>query len=258
VLYFAPNPALQWTVPGAIRGVKFGALSSIFIASDRRQRFSGPATELGSLGMKGAFTMKTVGYFFIGCILSGCASALLPVAYNQSVLVTSQKVARIELVSGEVSGNLQANVGIIAGNPGQTTYSAMQPTLVALADASHFCIADQQMFIRSLSDELVRRNVLSLVLESSSTAKEDLFIKVTFVKTFHETNFHNFILDVNIEISGTGQHVEKSYTINTKEKSTTWKRIAGYNAQEGKMFAASLLMQKIFPDIEQFLQKQRI
>jgi hypothetical protein len=42
--------ALQWTVPGAIRGVKFGALSSIFIASDRRQRISGPATELGSLG----------------------------------------------------------------------------------------------------------------------------------------------------------------------------------------------------------------
>jgi hypothetical protein len=49
-LCFAPNPALQWTVPGAIRGVKFGALSSIFIASDRRQRISGPATELGSLG----------------------------------------------------------------------------------------------------------------------------------------------------------------------------------------------------------------
>jgi hypothetical protein len=51
VSYFAPNPALQWTVPGSIRGVKFGALSSIFIASDRRQRISGPATELGSLGL---------------------------------------------------------------------------------------------------------------------------------------------------------------------------------------------------------------
>jgi hypothetical protein len=59
-VYFAPNPALQWTVPGAIRGVKFGALSSIFIASDRRQRISGPATELGSLGALGAVSATCV------------------------------------------------------------------------------------------------------------------------------------------------------------------------------------------------------
>ena len=45
-----PNQSLQWTGPGANRGVKFGPFSFVFIASDRRSCIWGPATELGSLG----------------------------------------------------------------------------------------------------------------------------------------------------------------------------------------------------------------
>jgi hypothetical protein len=74
-LCFAPNPALQWTVPGAIRGVKFGALSSIFIASDRRHRISGPATELGSLGQQMKIKIITPLLLLVIPFLSGCVES---------------------------------------------------------------------------------------------------------------------------------------------------------------------------------------
>lgn len=195
--------------------------------------------------------MKKIMLFF-PVLFWGCLAPLPPVTYNQPASVTSTKIAKIELVTGEVGGDATSysyNTYNVQGNylVSTTQTGSVVPTNL------HFGIGDQKTFLKSLSNELLRLNIVSDVLESTSTKKGDLSIKLVFEKTYHKPNIQEYLLDVRLDIETEKGSITHNYHIVSSEGDSWWKKI-NTNAVQGKTKAAEKLIQKIIPDIESFLK----
>ncbi len=169
-------------------------------------------------------------------LAAGCVNVVNPVlvkvTYDKPIRMTSDKTARLELIIGVVQGD--------------------RPYPSSLFNAQ-----DQQVFTESLEEELLRLNLLRVFGEGESTIEgTDVLILLMFVHTTHDSNLHDYRLDVAMEICSADRAFKKRYQVLSSEGESILIRM-GTNAAEGKAKAAKKLMAALIPDIEQFMKAQQ-
>ena len=169
-------------------------------------------------------------------LAAGCVNVVNPafvkVTYDKPITTTSDKTARLELITGAVQGD--------------SPYPS-----------SLFNAQDQQVFTESLKEELLRLNLLRVLREGESTIKgTDILILLMFARTTHDRNLHDYQLDVAMEIRFADRAFKKRYQLLSSEGESIFIRMET-NAAEGKAKAAKKLMAALIPDIEQFMKNQQ-
>ena len=181
------------------------------------------------------------------CLLGGCAAPQIPLntlRYEQKTSVTSNKNASVVVVTGDVRGD-PARLYVPAGNIFVPMYSA-EPYLGAMFNSD-----DQQAFGEALRSELVRLGVLKTA-SAVTSATTDLKIQVTFVRTHHRPGIQVYTLDVDVNLTGGREPSLHQYHIISNEKDTLWEKM-NTGLPEAKVKAVYLLMEKLIPDIEQYV-----
>jgi len=181
--------------------------------------------------------------------LTGCASPipLNNITYDKAVTVTSTKVARVSVISGAVRGS------------GSSTLIPIGTTFIPIASgpnvALHFNAEDQQAFGESLRTELVRTGLLrkANVDASLTSTSPDLVINVLFPQTYHLPHWQEYTLDVVMEIQGGSIPLLKQYQVISSEKDSIWEKM-NTTAYEGKAKAVKLLLERLIPDIEEYVK----
>lgn len=193
--------------------------------------------------------MKKIMLFF-PVLFCGCtATRLPPVIYDRPVSLTSTKIAKIELMTG----NIVDDPGKVIYIPNPAIPGDYMTSGGVSKEGLDFGIIDQKSFLNSLSNELVRINIVSAVLESTSTQKGDINIKLIFESSIHNAFAHEYILDVKMEIASIKKVATFNYHIVSSEGDSWWAGFANW-ALRGKKRAANKLIHKIIPDIESFLR----
>lgn len=178
-------------------------------------------------------------------LLAGCATPipLNTLKYEQPIKVSPTKEATVVVVSGAVRG---------------TAISYLMPVggiFIPMSTGPHpelqFNAEDQQAFAESLRAELVRNGVLKVASADTATAR-DMKIQVIFAQTYHNPAFHEYVLDVVAEMTGGKEPALRQYRVVSSEKDPTWEKW-NTNAYEGKAKAARLLLEKLIPDIANYV-----
>lgn len=114
-----------------------------------------------------------------------------------------------------------------------------------------FTPADQQALADILRDELVRL----AIFESSSAANDAMAISLNFKEGTYEhmSNEYGLILEMAV-IDSSNRKFGRTYTINSNEKSTAWKKL-NTSVWQGKMQLVQNTIDKLIPDIQDFLKR---
>ena len=180
-------------------------------------------------------------------LIVGCAS---PIPFNTVTLpdsptVTSQKTAKIDLVTGAVAGS------------GSTTFVPMGTIVVPMSSGPvprlQFQTTDQREFVDVLKSELLRLKVFREVMSDPDKPLADVTITLTFARTYHQIQNHEYTLDVVMNIAGGRQPLLRQYRVNSNESASLWERI-NTNAYEGKAKAVRKLLEKLVPDIRSYVE----
>ena len=114
-----------------------------------------------------------------------------------------------------------------------------------------FTEEDQRIFADSLRRELGRLGILRVASPSEATP---LKIEVVFVHTEHKYDFNDYILDVDVLFQSDGKEEKKSYRVVSSEGDSWFARM-NTRPSEGKKKAASKLMSKIVPDVQEWIKR---
>ena len=87
---------------------------------------------------------------------------------------------------------------------------------------------------------------------ASAEPARDLQIQLSFAKTFHDAQIHEYTLDVVADFAGGKEPVRREYRVVSSAKDSMFEKL-NTNVAEGKAKAARLLMERLMPDIEQYI-----
>jgi hypothetical protein len=181
------------------------------------------------------------GVFLISLV--GCKASLpiKPVTYEGEVFKTSEKAASIELITGNlVSSNREV---VLSGG------GLYLPVSGPSYDFLQFGVEDQQIFIDSLSTELVRLGVLNVSNEAS-----DLNIVINFIAAHNNPNTLNYTLEVEMNISSENEKATTKYVVSSNDG---YKDALFGTAPKNKTMAGTKLMNLIIPDIQTYLTEHQ-
>jgi hypothetical protein len=175
---------------------------------------------------------------------AGCTPQIVlsPVAYEGGATVTSERTARVELVSGAVRGGSGTTV-VPAG-------TILIPIATGPYPHLQFNAEDQRIFADSFRSELQRLRIFRSTVDEKPDA--DYRIQLIFARTYHNPRDHEYTLDVVMEIAGGRNPFLKQYRIVSSEGDPWWERM-NTNAGEGKVKAGKRLMRLLIPDIEAYV-----
>jgi hypothetical protein len=189
--------------------------------------------------------MRLLGLLLAASLLTACATPipLNTVKFAGQTSVKSSKEAAVVVLTGAVRGSGTSSIIPVGG--------VFIPMSTGPIPELQFNAKDQQEFGESLRAELVRLGLLKSVT-ADDTGRKDLRIRVMFAQTFHNPNGQVYALDVVMEIEGGANPFLKQYRVVSSERDTTWEKL-NTNAYQGKEKAAKLLMERLIPDIEQYV-----
>lgn len=182
----------------------------------------------------------------LASLLAGCATPipLNTLRYEQKARVSSAKEASVIVVSGEARGGVSSML-VPAG-------AILVPVTIRSTPSLQFHSSDQLAFGESLRSELVRLGILKTAAADMASVR-DLTIRVTFRQTDHDPGSHVYKLDVVAEMTGGKEPLQRQYKVVSSERDSVLERM-NTNTYEGKAKAARLLLEKIIPDIERYVE----
>lgn len=188
---------------------------------------------------------------FLALITTGCVTpiALDNVEYTGATYVSSSKTAKVELITGAVRGSSSSGLLSVGNNIYVNVSIGSSPEL-------QFGDQDQEAFAESLRKELVRLGLVASIVDASSASQSDLKITLFFFQTHHQPDLQVYTLDLAMEIVGDNEPFIKKYRAISNEKDTLWQKI-NTNAYQGKEKGVKRLMEKIIPDIESYIARQK-
>ncbi len=182
-------------------------------------------------------------------LLAGCSfKPLKPVVYDKPTTVTTNKTASLERASGVIGGS--GPTGMIAVESG--VYVPVETGEVA---AGYFGKTDQDIFVESLSSELVRHGIFrSVITGPGDESATDVQISIVFISTYHNPDLQEYVLDVGVRMHASNAMSASRYHIRSSEGDSLWSKM-NTSGNEGKSKAADKLMKLLIPAIERFLAK---
>lgn len=175
--------------------------------------------------------------------LPGCASAVLvPVEYPSVANVTSDIPFRVSLNTGKVGGYGTSTMVFTGG--------IFVPVNSGPAPELHFGAEDQKVFAESLRSEIRRLGILGMPSDRDSANNVD--ITIYFVQTEHYPQFHEYKLTVALVMEYRDIGSTHSYEVLSSEGDALWTKM-NTNASQGKLKAATKLLERVISDIEAFV-----
>lgn len=187
------------------------------------------------------------------------------------VLVTSQLVAcslppprpitydKTVSTSSSLSANVAVRTGSVEGTQGQLIMvqpGVFIPLPMGSLPPLMFNVEDQENIGHSLASELDRLGLFTTVhFPASAMPDADVQILLDFVKTFHNSGTHEYILDVNLQLQSDVGHLQKRYHISSAEGDSIWQKM-NTDAWQGKEKAGVKLMNAMIPDISKWVAEQ--
>ena len=193
-------------------------------------------------------SMASAAAVVLAALLSGCATPLPlnNVTYEGKVSASSDKAARVVVVSGATLGSPGTTTMIPAGK-------IFVPVTSGPAPALQFTAEDQRAFGQSLRSELVRLKLFASAVDESAPPS-DISVNILFPQTYHNIHWQEYTLDVVMTVSGGKEPFVRQYRVISSEEDSTWAKW-NTNAYEGKLKAVKLLLRKLIPDIEAYVAK---
>jgi hypothetical protein len=200
--------------------------------------------------MRSVFILMTV----LVCASAECSDSdrLEPLTYHGATSVTSQKKAEVELVTGEVKRH-RVDEDVLPHFITKGSWASRHPDLTGTFGAD-----DQQVFVESLTSELVR---LDLFRQATTTgeghASDGVHIKLWFAKTdYFRGGPQRYVLYVEMQIESGRGATTKRYIADSKPNVSLAKwMFTSMNRQQAKAAAAASLLDQLIPDIEAWLQQ---
>lgn len=180
--------------------------------------------------------------------LAGCSSQLRPVQYQGTVNWMSEKNASVQLVKYREGETLDQIFDQQRESDGRLftpdTYYGFG-----------FDAIDERVFAESLATALTGNGVVRVEsISDQANTKKYLSLQLVFLKSEWDNRLgQDFKLEVAMQLRASGRELRKIYKVSTYDNNSLWDRFTD-NAQEGKARAAENLMNRIFPDVETFLQ----
>lgn len=159
----------------------------------------------------------------------GCAPPILkPSAYEKDVSVHTNLSAAVSLQS-------QAKASSKWSDP----------------NTLEFNLDDQRIFTAAFTQEIERLGLFKSA-SFNDTSAADVKIKVAFIRTSWNINYHIYTLDVVMEIFGENRSFSQRYSI-VSSGHDSWHEMMSTNAAEGKAKAGKYLMSALVADVEKWL-----
>jgi hypothetical protein len=175
--------------------------------------------------------------------------SLAPVSYRGSVSVTSQLKAEVELVTGAAKRH-RIDEDILPSWITKGSWESRHPNPYGTFDAG-----DQELFVESLVSELVHLGLFKQAVETSGDQSDDVHIRVWFVKTeYFNRGTTRYVLYVEMQIENQRGVTSKRYIADSRNALSLVKGDL-YGRQLAKTAAATDLMDKLIPDIEEWLRQ---
>ena len=197
--------------------------------------------------MKFAVILSLLSTVLIGC---STRAPLKSVTYPEPATVSSELQGTVSLVTGNVTwgGVRRVLVAFGAYIPDSTG-----PAANLFSDPNRFGVLDQQTFVASLRAELERLSIVRNVEAVASDAADTLDVEINFLRTGYESDMNEYTLSVIMRLSLAGTVAEYRYQILSSDNLNFWQKMET-NASEGKQLAATKLIRKVIPDIEEFIR----
>ncbi len=192
-----------------------------------------------------------VALLLAGWFLSACATSApaKPVQFQGDVSITTDKSALMRLRSGIVSAGTDSGSASISPEVEVSSGGAY-------AD-SQFNREDQVRFIENLKQELLRLGLFrNVVVEKGSSIRSDVLISITFLNTYYDPQFRQYVLDVVLLARSHKQKLAAKYRVVADAGDAWWTRLRS-GSSEGKNNAAQQLLNFLVSDLQQFLQRLR-
>lgn len=178
--------------------------------------------------------------------LSACMHAppvpISTVTSSFKASVSSSTHAKVEVVTTQASGTASTILIPVGG--------ILFPAIPNNARLQ-YNTEDQQDFGTALRNEITRLGIAKLS-RSPDTPEDELNIKVVFLKTYFDSAWASYTLDVELMLSGGKSPARHLYRVLSSEKDTRMEKVLN-NAFQGKEKATRLLLEKMLPDVESYV-----
>jgi hypothetical protein len=174
--------------------------------------------------------------------------SLGPVVYHGSVSVASERTAYVELVTGEVKRH-GIDEDILPQWITKGSWESRHPNLYGTFGAE-----DERQFVESFVSELVHLGLFKRAVETSGDKSEGVHIRLWFSKTEYFST--RYVLDVEMQIEDQGVVSSRQYVANSRNARSLVKGDQ-YGRALLKTTAATDLMEKLIPDVEEWLRQDQ-
>jgi hypothetical protein len=174
----------------------------------------------------------------LALVLAACVNpALVPVKYDSAVTRTSEKSGSLHMTTGSVESDYA---------PGQIAQVRVNPKVL-------FNLDDQRAFAESLKNELNRSRLLRVTdISWQQVEPADVTVEIVFQRTIVFPVAVRYLLDVAMRLKSGERSFSRRYFVSSSEGESTWTNL-NTDAAKGKALAATKLMARLIPDIEQFV-----
>jgi hypothetical protein len=177
--------------------------------------------------------------------------SLAPVLYHGTVSVTSQRKAYVELVTGEAKRH-RIDEDILPHWITKGSWESRHPNLYGTFDAEN-----EEQFVESFVSELVHLGLFKQAVETSGDKSEDVHIRLWFAKTeYFYQGTTRYVLYVEMQIEDQGDVSSRRYVADSHKARSLVKRDQ-YGRAPVKTAAATDLMDKLIPDVEEWLRQDQ-
>ena len=194
---------------------------------------------------KVALVCFTLGTFYSGCTTDPGPPTLWDITFSKSVSHQSTKSVKLVLKNGEVWA--RESLGFIG-----IGFLPIIPYTYGPYPAASFNYGDQRIFSYVFHDELERLKLFRSITDLKSAPPSDIEIHLFFKKTSYEPLYHDYILDVEMNIIGRVHPFRKQYHILSSEGDSFWKK-TNTSASEGKAKAGAKLLDQLIVDLHSWV-----
>ena len=192
---------------------------------------------------------RLIGLIYILVLVQGCTT-LSPVSYESNASVTSNKTVVINFKTGQIDGR-----------PGKLDVATGSGAVVGVSMPEFYHLKfneeDQSAFIDSLISELNRLKIVKAIESGDALGnKDDASIEIFFRQTHHDPRDHSYILDVGMTINDVDDVTKKNYKVVSSE-GESWLSKTNNWAGQGKTKAGQMLLNKVIPDIEGWVKRNK-
>jgi hypothetical protein len=173
--------------------------------------------------------------------------SLGPIVYHGSVSLESQRTAYVELVTGEVKRH-RIDEDILPHWITKGSWESRHPNLYGTFGAE-----DEKQFVEAFVSELVHLGLFKRTVETTAEKSEDVHIRLWFTKTEYFQGTARYVLDVDMQIEDGGVVSSRRYVADSRNARSLVKGDQ-YGSALAKTAAATDLMEKLIPDVEDWLR----